>query len=78
MVYHFPEQIEYSDKYCDDTYEYRHVMLTEAAFQKLPKDTLLSEIDWRRLGLQMSPGWEHYMIFKPEPYVLLFRRPLSN
>ena len=43
MGYHFPEQIEYSDKYYDDSYEYRHVMLSEQAFQRMPRDTLLSE-----------------------------------
>jgi hypothetical protein len=24
---HFPDEIEYSDKYADDFYEYRHVIL---------------------------------------------------
>ena len=26
---HYPSEIEYSDKYYDDCYEYRHVILTK-------------------------------------------------
>ena len=75
----FATEIEYSDKYTDDKYEYRHVFLTIEMFQRLPKDgRLLTEREWRSLGVQQSPGWEHYMIFKPEPFVLLFRRLLNH
>eukprot|EP00347_Sterkiella_histriomuscorum_P013373 403364962 len=77
MGYHFSEQIEYSEKYNDDTYEYRHVTLPENVFANLKRDVLLTEDEWRTLGLQMSTGWEHYLIFKPEPFVMLFRRPLN-
>lgn len=27
---HYPEEIEYSEKYAGDKYEYRHVLLTKA------------------------------------------------
>lgn len=47
----FPTQMYYSDKYFDDTYEYRHVNLTEDQFKKLPKDKLLTEQEWRQLGV---------------------------
>lgn len=36
----------------------------------------MTETEWRNLGVQQSPGWEHYMLHAPEPHVLLFRRPL--
>jgi cyclin-dependent kinase regulatory subunit CKS1 len=42
-----PEEVEYSDKYYDDFYEYRHVILTMELYQKLPKQRLLTEIEWR-------------------------------
>ena len=29
---HYPREIEYSDKYEDDTYEYRHVLLPKTVF----------------------------------------------
>ncbi len=30
---HYPSEIEYSDKYEDDVYEYRHVILTEKIYK---------------------------------------------
>jgi len=48
---HFPDEIEYSDKYSDDTYEYRHVLLPKETFRKMPKGRLLSETEWRALGV---------------------------
>ncbi|CAO2581992.1 Cyclin-dependent kinases regulatory subunit 2 [Lemmus lemmus] len=38
----------------------------------------MSEEEWRRLGIQQSLGWVHYMIHEPEPHILLFRRPLQK
>ena len=71
----FPDTIEYSEKYYDDEYEYRHVILPRDIYKKIPKDKLLTEIEWRSAGVQQSQGWIHYDIYKPEPFVLLFRRP---
>ena len=34
----FPSNIEYSDKYYDDTYEFRHVTLNQATYNSLPQD----------------------------------------
>lgn len=31
--------------------------------------------EWRALGVQQSRGWCHYTIHKPEPHIMLFRRP---
>ncbi len=39
---------------------------------------LLDEEQWRGLGIQQSLGWVHYEIHRPEPHVLLFRRPLGT
>jgi cyclin-dependent kinase regulatory subunit CKS1 len=72
---HYPSEIEYSDKYQDDSYEYRHVILPKEVYKKLPRSRLLSESEWRGLGVQQSRGWVHYEIHKPEPHILLFRRP---
>lgn len=40
---HYPDEIEYSDKYLDDYYEYRHVMLPREISKKVPKGKLLNE-----------------------------------
>ena len=71
---HYPREIEYSDKYTDDYYEYRHVILPKTVYQKMPKKRILSEMEWRGIGVQQSRGWAHYEIHKPEPFILLFRR----
>jgi cyclin-dependent kinase regulatory subunit CKS1 len=41
---HFPDEIEYSDKYYDDYYEYRHVILPRPTYKKMPRGSLLSEM----------------------------------
>lgn len=79
-------QICYSDKYCDDTYEYRyvlrlggggaacslnaklthrHVILPKDVAATIPKGQLLDEREWRKLGVQQSRGWVHYMVHRP-------------
>lgn len=56
------EQPNYSEKYSDDSYEYRHVHLPKSWIKLLPDDRhLLSEAEWRALGVCQSRGWEHYM-----------------
>ncbi|KAH9928155.1 CKS-domain-containing protein [Fomitopsis serialis] len=78
------EKIHYSDRYTDDEYEYRHVILPKPLFKMIPKTffnpdksgtlRLLSEQEWRGIGITQSLGWEHYEVHAPEPHVLLFRR----
>ncbi|KAL0230186.1 hypothetical protein PCE1_003748 [Barthelona sp. PCE] len=69
----------YGQKYHDETYEYRHVILTPEATRRLPKPArLLTEAEWRSLGVRQSPGWEHYMNHSPEPHILMFRRRLQK
>lgn len=75
---HYPEEIEYSEKYSDDVYEYRHVLLPKNVYKAMPKNRLLSESEWRALGVQQSRGWVHYEIHRPEPHILLFRRPIGT
>ncbi|KAM4861773.1 cyclin-dependent kinases regulatory subunit 1 [Thomomys bottae] len=72
------KQIYYSDKYDDEEFEYRHVMLPKDIAKLVPKTHLMSESEWRNLGVQQSQGWVHYMIHEPEPHILLFRRPLPS
>ncbi|KAM9206471.1 cyclin-dependent kinases regulatory subunit 2-like [Dugong dugon] len=72
------KQIYYSDKYFDEHYEYRHVTLPRELSKQVPKTHLMSEEEWRKLGVQQSLGWVHYMIHEPEPHILLFRRPLPK
>ena len=39
------------------------------------KGFLLREAQWREIGIRQSPGWEHYMIHRPEPvHSLLFTK----
>lgn len=66
--------IIYSKRYSDDQYEYRHVILPKPLSKWVPQGRLMSEDDWRSLGVTQSPGWVHYMIHLPEPHILLFRR----
>jgi len=79
---HYPEEVEYSEKYYDDEHEYRHVMLPRAIAKDMYRLTggqrLLTEEEWRGLGVQQSRGWQHYEIHRPEPHILLMRRPIGT
>lgn len=80
----YPDEPVYSEKYCDDTYEYRHVILTKQmaveakALIQSRSNGLLHEHEWRSVGVQQSRGWQHYMQHRPELHVLLFRRPVGT
>ncbi|XP_064232425.1 cyclin-dependent kinases regulatory subunit 1-like [Aotus nancymaae] len=71
------KQIYYSDNE-NEEFEYRHVMLPKDIAKLVPKTHLMSESEWRNLGVQQSQGWVHYMIREPEPHILLFRLPLPK
>jgi cyclin-dependent kinase regulatory subunit CKS1 len=73
---HFPDETEYSEKYQNELNEYRHFLLPCAVYKSMVKDRLLLEQEWRELGVQQSRGWVHNEIHAPEPFILLFRRPL--
>ncbi|XP_023945635.1 cyclin-dependent kinases regulatory subunit-like [Bicyclus anynana] len=68
------DSVVYSERYYDDVYEYRHVHLPPDMARLVPKSHLMTETEWRNLGVQQSPGWLHFMVHNPEPHVLLFRR----
>ena len=78
----FPKEIEYSDKYRDDFYEYRHVLLSKNAYERLKridgKRRILSEDEWRYVGIQQSRGWQHFLNGGAEPNILVFRRPIGT
>ncbi|ODQ59331.1 hypothetical protein WICANDRAFT_94595 [Wickerhamomyces anomalus NRRL Y-366-8] len=85
-VFEFQDSIHYSPRYSDDEYEYRHVMLPKAMLKVIPSDyfnsetgtlRILTEDEWRGLGITQSLGWEHYEIHAPEPHILLFKRPVN-
>ncbi|EFX03595.1 oxidoreductin [Grosmannia clavigera kw1407] len=77
----FLDNIHYSQRYSDDEYEYRHVLLPKQMLKLIPdqyldqsKKTLklLWEDEWRSMGITQSLGWEHYEVHEPEPHILLF------
>lgn len=47
----------------------RHVILPKELAKNLPKSRLLTESEWRGIGVQQSRGWQHYAIHR---YVVLF------
>ncbi|XP_064649499.1 cyclin-dependent kinases regulatory subunit-like [Lineus longissimus] len=72
------KNIYYSEKYFDEEFEYRHVHVPKDLVKQMPRERTMSEDEWRRVGIMQSQGWVHYMVHKPEPNVVLFRRPLTN
>lgn len=70
-------KIYYSEKYETKDYFYRHVILPKDMAKLLP-DRLMTEEEWRQIGVIQSKGWVHYMIHKPEPHILLFRKKKDN
>lgn len=44
------ENIQYSEKYYDNQFEYRHVILPVDIAKNVPKTHLMSETEWRNLG----------------------------
>ena len=50
-----------NSSFCTHT---RHVILPKDIAKKVPK-RLMSEQEWRGLGVQQSQGWEHYMRWDP-------------
>eukprot|EP01132_Coremiostelium_polycephalum_P006018 gene6018-7498_t len=73
-----PSSPHYSHKYYDNQFEYRHVILPTEISCQIPKGKLLTEEECRKLGIMQSDGWVHYANHKPEPHILLFRRPHSG
>lgn len=38
----------------------------------VPKTHLLSEQEWRAIGVQQSQGWVHYMIHEPGMHLIYY------
>lgn len=58
-------------------YEYRHVRLPKVMKTQMPC-RLLQEHEWRALGVEQASGWSQYAVHRPEPHLLMFRRPLDK
>ena len=43
-------------------------MLPKKLAHLVPTTHLMTETEWRNLGIQQSPGWIHYMIHEPGKY----------
>ena len=43
----------------------RHVILPKELADQVPRTHLMTESEWRNLGVQQSPGWTHYLIHEP-------------
>ena len=71
----YSSEIEYSSRYSDEDYEYRHVRLPKELIHQIPTGRLLDEDEWRAVGIIQSRGWEHFLMHNPEPHIMLFRRP---
>ncbi|PAA82698.1 hypothetical protein BOX15_Mlig015387g2 [Macrostomum lignano] len=71
------KKIYYSEKYRDDVYEYRHCHLPKELLVYVPKNRVMTEDEWRGIGIQQSEGWVNYMVHQPEPHIILFRRPIA-
>ncbi|XP_023364287.1 cyclin-dependent kinases regulatory subunit 1-like [Otolemur garnettii] len=61
--------------YLDKEFKYQHVTLPKDTAKLVPKTHLMSESEWKNLGIQQSQGWIHYMMHEPEPHILLFQCP---
>jgi Cyclin-dependent kinase regulatory subunit len=46
-----------------------HVILPKELAKTLPKSRLLTENEWRGIGVQQSRGWQHYALHR---YVFLY------
>lgn len=51
-------------------FPFRHVIVSQELARQVPKTHLMSESEWRNLGVQQSPGWVHYMMHTPGKYSL--------
>ena len=43
----------------------RHVIIPREFVKHVPQNHLMTETEWRNLGIQQSPGWKHYLVHTP-------------
>ena len=51
---------------------FRHVMLPKEVTKLVPKNRLMTENEWRGIGVQQSQGWIHYLKHGPGKLLALF------
>lgn len=51
---------------------FRHVLLPKEFVKLLPKKRLMTEKEWRSLGVTQSRGWIHYLIHEPGMFSFYF------
>lgn len=80
----FPDEVVYGTRWTNAGVEYRLVKLDRPSYERYKKhmatktDTHLTETEWRNIvGLTMSPGWEHFLLWPKEPNILCFRKPAN-
>ena len=54
------------------------MILPPEAAKNIPQNHLMTETEWRNIGIQQSEGWQSYMKHTPERHIILFRRPLTK
>ena len=64
MLKQLQEKPEYSERYFDDHFEYRYVVLPREMAAELKNKKILSEDEWRGMGITQSRGWAHYGFHK--------------
>ncbi|ORM40555.1 uncharacterized protein BXIN_2128 [Babesia sp. Xinjiang] len=77
--------VYYSPRFNDNKYTYRFVILTKGvrneAYRILKScgRHFLTEVQIiHQLGIDLSPGWEHFMVFRNKLEELILRRPLGS
>ena len=65
----FPNSWDYEDLY----WEYRIISLPGLELTRL-----LTEAEWRELGVHLSRGWMHFVIDAADPHIFFFRRPIRT
>lgn len=78
-------EVYYSPRYQDDKYIYRYVLLSRRVKKEAyrlskmqPSSLLTDEQIVRHLGIDLSPGWEHFMIYRNKLDELILRRPRNK
>ena len=56
----------------------RHVILPKEIAKSVPKGKILSEMEWRSLGVQQSRGWEHYACHRFGGWLFRTCRPIHT
>jgi len=67
--------IKYSSVVTDDYFQYRLVRIPVWLSRQIGLNRLLSECEWRCIGVQMSRGWMHFDLNPECPHLLKFRKP---